>query len=260
MRQKKRRASHSDVITSNASESEVNVRPDMSYASMIAETISESKDQKLYLCEIYDGIIKKYPFFKNERETWKNSIRHNLTQNPVFEKIPSSGCRNLWGLAQGFEYHTSKGRLVRLNRPEPVNHCHLSLPEVQNLLEATSNPKLILPRLKRPFPGNPSHYLHQSELSLDAPPWVDISISDEASFFSTGSSEVPLKVELFRRIDKEFSFTPPIILPKVPIYPFFTQMQPSPDNEIQAPKCTKKLRRNSDPLLSNPGWMNPTNF
>lgn len=76
-------------------------KPNISYSSLIAEVIMESKDKKLTLKEIYDSIMRKYPYFQNQKSNWQNSIRHNLSLNKAFFKIPrdsSMGKGSFWGV------------------------------------------------------------------------------------------------------------------------------------------------------------------
>lgn len=63
-------------------------KPPFSYASLIAQALLAAKDRKLTLNQIYDWIMEKYPYYQSENSGWQNSIRHNLSLNSCFEKIP----------------------------------------------------------------------------------------------------------------------------------------------------------------------------
>jgi hypothetical protein len=62
-----------------------------SYASMIAQAILTSKDQKMSLRDIYTWVQQRYPHLYETNETgWQNTIRHNLSLNRCFYKLPKS--------------------------------------------------------------------------------------------------------------------------------------------------------------------------
>eukprot|EP00730_Choanoeca_flexa_P009010 TRINITY_DN12572_c4_g5_i3.p2 TRINITY_DN12572_c4_g5~~TRINITY_DN12572_c4_g5_i3.p2 ORF type:complete len:399 (+),score=119.40 TRINITY_DN12572_c4_g5_i3:3886-5082(+) len=67
-----------------------NGKPPYSYASLITFAINSCKDdvKKMTLAEIYEWIQERYPYFKTAGTGWKNSIRHNLSLNKLFRKIP----------------------------------------------------------------------------------------------------------------------------------------------------------------------------
>ncbi|KAF7331855.1 hypothetical protein MKEN_00065600 [Mycena kentingensis (nom. inval.)] len=50
--------------------------------------IKGSPNQKLLLEDIYYAIESRFPYFRTAPNGWKNSVRHNLSLNPSFQKEP----------------------------------------------------------------------------------------------------------------------------------------------------------------------------
>lgn len=66
-------------------------KPKISYVCIIWKAINSSPNRRLRLCEIYDFMRQQWPeFFNGEYDGWKNSIRHNLSLNSCFVRLPKS--------------------------------------------------------------------------------------------------------------------------------------------------------------------------
>ncbi|ORX76727.1 hypothetical protein K493DRAFT_203011 [Basidiobolus meristosporus CBS 931.73] len=77
-------------------------RPPFSYSSLIAQAILSTPDRRLTLREIYQWIMERYPAMYKAGDTgWQNTIRHNLSLNKCFKKIPR---------AENDVPHISKGK------------------------------------------------------------------------------------------------------------------------------------------------------
>ncbi|XP_071620465.1 forkhead box protein J1 [Heliangelus exortis] len=64
------------------------IKPPYSYATLICMAMEASEKPKITLSAIYKWITDNFCYFRHADPTWQNSIRHNLSLNKCFIKVP----------------------------------------------------------------------------------------------------------------------------------------------------------------------------
>lgn len=91
-------------------------KPPYSYISLITWAIQNSKAKMCTLNEIYQIIMELFPFYRQNQQRWQNSIRHSLSFNDCFLKVPRSADRP--GKGSYWTLHPDSGNMFE-------NGCYL---------------------------------------------------------------------------------------------------------------------------------------
>lgn len=95
-------------------------KPPYSYIALIVMAIQSSPQRRLTLSEIYQFLQQRFAFFRGTYTGWKNSVRHNLSLNECFIKLPKSmgrpGKGHYWAIDPTAELMFEEGSFRRRPR------------------------------------------------------------------------------------------------------------------------------------------------
>lgn len=148
------------------------IKPPYSYATMITQAILSNPDGVLSLSEIYDWISNHYAFYRFSKTGWQNSIRHNLSLNKAFEKVPrrpnEPGKGMKWQISDSYKDEFMKkfqnGSLSKARRGSSVSRqLQLHLSKHHDLPASQSQ------RVKQSSQFSPSMQYQQGMVPPEAP-------------------------------------------------------------------------------------------
>lgn len=181
-----------DKVVSTTKKSGAGVRrqekPPYSYISLIIMAIQSSPSKRLTLNEIYTFLQQRFPFFRGPYLGWKNSVRHNLSLNECFIKLPKGlgrpGKGHYWTIDPTSEMMFEKGSYKRRPRgfrrkcqamkpyttyyPTPPN-AGVMAPCPYDMLAQQSQQSSLIPTHSQMGAGHHQSYIATDPQSMMAP-------------------------------------------------------------------------------------------
>lgn len=109
-----------DSSNSSQGPARKNEKPPFSYIALIVMAIQSHPAKRCTLSDIYQFLQQRFPFFRGSYHGWKNSVRHNLSLNECFIKLPKGlgrpGKGHYWTVDPSAEYMFEEGSYRRRPR------------------------------------------------------------------------------------------------------------------------------------------------
>lgn len=166
------------------------VKPPYSYIALITMAIESSTSGMMTLNEIYSFIMNRFPYFKENQQRWQNSIRHNLSLNDCFLKIPRApgrpGKGNYWALHPGCGDMFGNGSFLRrakrfkLKKQQAEEQAHIQHVSSYGHFNLYGGP----PSGYKPYPLPAIPSFHQTQ-QYGLPPKTDSWNSTPSSAYSS---------------------------------------------------------------------------
>ncbi|XP_063698004.1 forkhead box protein F1 [Culicoides brevitarsis] len=164
-------------------------KPPHSYINMIVQAIKSTPDRRMTLSEIYKYLQSKYDFFNGDYSGWKNSIRHNLSLNECFKKLPKEcgkpGKGHYWTIDESaefmFEEEGSSRRRPRGFRKKQMIKPYPNPAYYSNMSECIGSSS----EIQSPYTATQSYTTYECNSTVPTSAVPPTYVTQEGSFYPT---------------------------------------------------------------------------
>ncbi|NWI66653.1 FOXJ1 protein, partial [Todus mexicanus] len=118
------------------------LKPPYSYANLICMAMEASDQPKITLSAIYKWITDNFCYYRHADPTWQNSIRHNLSLNKCFIKVPREkgepGKGGFWKLDPQYAERLKSSAFKKRRMPPAQIHPAFTKKDQQEALGVAS--------------------------------------------------------------------------------------------------------------------------
>jgi len=164
-------------------------KPPFSYIALIVMAIQNSEAKKMTLNEIYQYLSTHFSFFQGQYQGWKNSVRHNLSLNECFIKLPKAmgkpGKGHYWTIDPNCEFMFEEGSFRR--RPRGFRRKCQTGQNGSLIIEGEADESAASTPIATPVPTNSG--LNNSSTSTNANVQVSSSMTNSNPYYHLLSIE-----------------------------------------------------------------------
>ncbi|KAH8382798.1 hypothetical protein KR009_005310 [Drosophila setifemur] len=168
-------------------------KPPYSYISLTAMAIIHSPQRLLPLSEIYRFIMDQFPYYRKNTQKWQNSLRHNLSFNDCFIKVPrnvtKAGKGSYWTLHPMAFDMFENGSLLRRRKRFRVKQLEKDLSNWKLAAAAAASNEMATHYLDEQL--NQLGFSEPSRSTLGLPSNYDLGNPSPAATFNALPSMIP---------------------------------------------------------------------